>query len=216
MRLLSTFISRLQALFLVFKKNQAKQKLLNKPKRSQQAFSKQYPRYKMGVNCYGTPHIKHAHPDTMLSIGNYCSVAKNVEIYLGGNHRIDWVSTYPFPPFFAQASHIQDYVTSRGDVTIGSDVWLCQNTTILSGVTIGHGAVVANGAVVTKNVEPYAIVAGNPAKFIRWRFDEPTREALLNSAWWDWPEDEILSIVHLICSDDITAFINYANARKPS
>lgn len=214
MNLLSRFVSQLQARFLRLKQLKAQQKLLNKPKRSQQAFSKQYPHYKMGVNCYGVPKVKHEHPDAILSIGNYCSIAKKVEIFLGGNHRIDWVSSYPFPPFFSQASHIQHYVTTRGNVDIGSDVWLCENCTILSGITIGHGAVIANGAVVTKDVAPYAIVAGNPAKHIRWRFDEPTREALLKSAWWDWPEDEVLSIVDKLCSDDISTFLDYAKNRQ--
>ncbi len=199
--------------FSEFKKSRSSNKLLAKPQRSQQRFSKQYPQYKMGANCYGVPNVKHAHPDAVLSIGNYCSIAKNVEIFLGGHHRVDWVSSYPFPAFFQQASHIKDYVTTRGDVTIGSDVWLCQNATILSGVTIGHGAVVANGALVNKDVAPYEIVGGNPAKHIRWRFDEPTREALLASAWWDWPDDEVLSVVELLCSDNITQFLEYAKTR---
>lgn len=216
MRFLSTFYFRLQSYFLRFNKKQAQQKLLNKPKRSQNAFSKQYPHYKMGLNCYGVPNIKHAHPDTMLTIGNYCSIAKNVEIFLGGNHRTDWVSSYPFPAFFAQANHIQNYVASRGDIVIGSDVWLCQNATILSGVTIGHGAVVANGAIVTKDVHPYEIVGGNPAKHIRWRFDEHTREALLESAWWDWPEEEILNVVDKLCSDNLANFLEYAKNRSVS
>jgi acetyltransferase-like isoleucine patch superfamily enzyme len=209
MSLLSTFISRL-------KKNRARKKLQAKPDRSKNKFNEQYPRYKIGTNCYGVPNVKHAHPDAILSIGNYCSIAKNVDIFLGGNHRIDWVSSYPFPVFFKQAKHIRDFVTSKGNVDIGSDVWLCQNATILSGITIGHGAVVANGAIVTKDVFPYEIVGGNPAKHIRWRFDEPTREALLKSAWWDWPEDEVLSIVDLLCSDDISKFLEYAKARKSS
>jgi tetrahydrodipicolinate N-succinyltransferase len=84
---------------------------------------------------------------------------------------------------------------------------------ILSGVSIGHGAVVANSAIVTKDVAAYEIVGGNPAKHIRWRFDESTREALLASAWWDWPEEEVLSIVELLCSDDITKFLDYAKNR---
>ena len=189
-------------------------KLQNKPKRSRAAFNKRYPSYKMGANCYGVPSIKHPHPDAMLTIGSYCSFAKNVEIYLGGNHRTDWVSTYRFPVFFKQASHIENCAITNGSVTIGSDVWLCQNTSILSGVTIGHGAVVANGAIVTKNVAPYEIVGGNPAKHIRWRFDEATREALLKSAWWDWPETEVLSVVDMLCSKDISVFLEYANTRK--
>jgi acetyltransferase-like isoleucine patch superfamily enzyme len=204
--------TNLQNLF--YHKKSPVEKLLNKPKRSQQQFNQQYPNYKMGANCYGVPSVKHAHPDAMLTIGNYCSIAKNVDIFLGGNHRTDWVSSYPFPAFFTQASHIKNYVISRGDVTIGSDVWLCQNATLLSGITVGHGAVVANGSVVVKDVAPYEIVGGNPAKHIRWRFDAPKREALLASAWWDWSEDEVLQVVDLLCSDNISAFLDYASNRK--
>jgi chloramphenicol O-acetyltransferase type B len=200
--------------FLALKKRRSSNKLLDKPKRSQQKFQQQYPRYTMGTNCYGVPNVKHEHPDAKLTIGNYSSIAKNVEIFLGGHHRSDWVTTYRFPVFFEQAKHIQNCAITKGNVCIGSDVWLCQNATILSGVTIGHGAVVANGAIVTKDVAPYEIVGGNPAKHIRWRFDESTREALLASAWWDWPEEEVLSVVDLICSDDIGKFLEYVNNRK--
>ena len=204
---LSQFISRLRT-------NHSDRKLLDKPNRSQQKFHQKYPRYKLGTNCYGVPDVKHAHPDAMLAIGNYCSIAKNVQIFLGGNHRADWVTTYRFPIFFELAKHVQNSAITNGDIMIGSDVWLCQNTTILSGVNIGHGAVVANGAIVTKDVAPYEIVGGNPAKHIRWRFDEPTRTALLKSAWWDWPEDEVLSVVELLCSDNISTFLSYADNRK--
>lgn len=206
MGLFSSFYSKL-------KKNRSNKKLRARPLRSQQQFNKQYPQYKMGENCYGVPSVKHAHPDAMLTIGSYCSIAKNVKILLGGNHRTDWVSNYPFPILFTQASHIQHHATTNGDVIIGSDVWLCENCTILSGITVGHGAVVANGAVVTKDVAPYEIVGGNPAKHIRWRFDELTREALLKSAWWDWPEAEVLSVVDDICSEDPVSFLNYAKNR---
>lgn len=96
---------------------------------------------------------------------------------------------------------------------IGSDVWLCANCIILSGVRIGHGAVVANGAVVSRDVEPYAIVAGNPADIVRWRFDESTRDALLETAWWTWPIEEIRAAVSLLCSEDVTTFLAYALSR---
>lgn len=97
---------------------------------------------------------------------------------------------------------------------IGSDVWLCEDCTILSGVSIGHGAVVANNAVVSRDIPPYAVVAGNPAKIVRWRFDESTRAALLESAWWDWQQEEILQIVDKLCSDDISGFLAYARLRN--
>ena len=197
-----------------YKEQKKQKKMFNKPVRSLKNFKKQYPSYHIGDHCYGVPTVKHQHPDANLKIGNYCSIAKNVQIFLGGIHRTDWVATYPFPAFYKEAGHIKNFTITRGDVVIGNDVWLCENCTILSGVNIGHGAVVANGAIVTKDVAPYEIVGGNPAKHIRWRFDEPTRAALLNSAWWDWPEDEVLSVVELLCSDNISTFLNYADNRK--
>ena len=208
------WISLLKTYLKNRKANAAQIKRFSKPQRSAKAFNKKYPNYAMGINCYGVPIIKHAHPKAKLSIGNYCSIANNVEIYLGGNHRIDWISTYPFPHFFPEASHINDYEVTNGNVEIGSDVWLCQNSTILSGVSIGHGAIIANGAIVTKDVAAYEIVGGNPAKHIRWRFDEKTREILLQSAWWNWSEQELLKTVDLLCSDNITQFKHYINERS--
>lgn len=189
-------------------------KKLTKPERSRQKFLALYPKFEMGAHTYGVPHIQTWDEDTGLKIGNYCSIARNVEILLGGHHRTDWVSSYPFPAFFPEASHIEHYSVSRGDVIIGSDVWLCTNCIILSGVKIGHGAVVASGAVVTRDVEPYAIVAGNPARVTRYRFDEPTRKALLEAAWWDWPEEEIRRVVDKLCSENIEDFLVYVQQRK--
>ena len=99
-------------------------------------------------------------------------------------------------------------------MTIGSDVWLCANSMVLSGVTIGHGAVVGAGAVVTRDIEPYSVVAGNPAKHVRWRFDEATRRMLLDAAWWDWPVAELREIMGLLCSDQIQKLLEYAQQRK--
>ncbi len=205
---------KLLSFFNTRRAQKKREKQLNKPVRSAIRFKKNYPNYSIGKNCYGVPSIKFQHPDAHLQIGSYCSIAKNVQIFMGGMHHTDWVSTYPFHAFFDQALSIQNGETTNGDVVIGSDVWICENATILSGITIGHGAVIANGAIVTKDVAPYSIVGGNPAKHIRWRFDEATRDALLNIAWWDWPEDEILRVVNLICSDNITDFLNYANSRN--
>ena len=214
MKLLSRILKQLKTYFSEREELKKQSKILGKPNRSQKIFNDLYAHSSMGNNSYGVPAIKYRHSDAKLTIGNYCSIAKNVEIYLGGNHRDDWVSTYPFPRYFAEAAYIKGSDGTRGNVTIGSDVWLCQNTTILSGVTIGHGAVVANGAIVTKDVAAYEIVGGNPAKHIRWRFDESTRAALLKSAWWDWPEHEVLSVVELLCSDNISTFIDYVKNRK--
>lgn len=189
-------------------------KIWGKPARNLATFKKTYPNYTIGINCYGLPNIKNVHKDAILSIGSYCSIAPNVKIYMGGLHRTDWVTNYPFPAFFPQVQHIKNFEPTKGNITIGSDVWLCANCVILSGVTIGHGSVVANSAIVTKDVPPYAIVGGNPAKLIRYRFDEPTRSALLASAWWDWPEKEVLSIADKLCSEDIDDFLHYVENRQ--
>ena len=185
-----------------------------KPLRSHEKFRRLYPDFEFGDHSYGVPLVHYWHDQTTLKIGKYCSIAKNVQIFLGGNHRSDWVSTYPFPAFFDEAKHIPDYARSRGDVVIGNDVWLCTDCTILSGVTIGHGAVIGSGAVVRRDVEPYAIMVGNPAQVAGWRFDEAQRQALLETAWWDWPEDEIRAVVDQLCSDDIEAFLAYARQRN--
>ena len=135
--------------------------------RQQEKFKKRYPNYKIGTASYGMPIVHDNNEGSTLKIGAYCSIASNVQIFLGGQHQSNWVSNYPFPFFFAmQAKYREKYIKegSRGDVIIGSDVWLCANSIILSGVTIGHGAVIANGAVISRDVEPYAVMAGNPAK----------------------------------------------------
>ena len=170
-------------------------------------------RYKFGVGSYGMPIIHDWDEGSSLEIGSYCSIASNVQIFLGGNHRAEWVTTFPFPAMVEETRSIENYGVSRGSVVIGSDVWLCSGCMILSGVTIGHGAIVAAGAVVSRDVEPYAVVAGNPARVIKWRFDEATRKALLKSAWWTWPETEIREISPLLCNTDITGFLEYASHR---
>lgn len=182
--------------------------------RDQIRFRKRYPTYEIGVGSYGMPVVHDWSEGSSLRIGSYCSIAHNVQILLGGQHRIDWISSYPFPAYLPEAGHIQDFGGTRGDVVIGNDVWLCTDATILSGVTVGHGAVVACGAVVTRDIPPYAIAAGNPAKVVRWRFDEATRHALLDIAWWDWPEQEVRQVAEVLCSTDTNVLIRYAADRK--
>jgi len=174
------------------------------------------PDYDIGAVTYGMPWVSDLNEGSTLKIGCYTSIAGGVQILLGGLHRLDWVTTYPFPAFVDDLAHIKDYGGTRGDVVIGSDCWICTDALILSGVTIGHGAVVAAGAVVTRDVPPYAVVGGNPARFIKWRFPEATCQALLDIAWWDWPEAEILAAGEYLCSADIDGFIAYARARHPA
>lgn len=181
--------------------------------RQQEKFHKAYPNYTIGFASYGFPIVHDDDEGTTLTIGSYCSIASGVQIFLGKNHRTDWVSSYPFPAFFEEARGIGGYSGSKGDVVIGSDVWLCANCIVLSGINIGHGAVVGAGAVVTRDVTPYSVVAGNPAKHVRWRFEEPIRDALLRAAWWDWSEHEIRSIVTLLCDSDVHTFLAYVESR---
>lgn len=182
--------------------------------KAQHKFRIRYPHYSIGTGTYGTPKVHDWQEGATLSIGAYTSIAKDVHIFLGGHHRTDWISCFPFPDFVEEAAHIKEYGGTRGDVIIGNDVWLAYGCTILSGVTIGNGAVVAARSVVTKSVEPYQIVAGNPAKPIGWRFDEETRSALLASEWWLWPEQEIRTVTELLCSARIEEFLQYASERN--
>jgi chloramphenicol O-acetyltransferase type B len=146
-----------------------------------------------------------------LTIGSFCSIADRVVVYLGGNHRPDWVTTYPFSAFpdrWETARGIQGHPATKGDVTIGSDVWIGSGATIMSGVTIGNGAAIGTNSVVSRDIEPYAIVAGNPARTIRHRFAPEVVEGLLRIAWWDWSDDRIEAAIPTLLDDDIERFIS--------
>ncbi len=160
--------------------------------------------YEIGEYTYGAPRV--VFPEGKLKIGNFCSISWNVTVYLGGNHRIDRIALYPFDPHdgrWPEAAEIGEALTTRGDVTIGNDVWIGSDSIILSGVTIGDGAVIGAGSVVTRDVEPYAMVAGNPAEVIRKRFSDEQIARLLEIKWWDWPEEKIRRNLSLLCSADV-------------
>ncbi len=139
-------------------------------------------------------------------VGNFSSIAKNVTIILQGEHRTEWVTNYPFPksgsPWFDVAGNIL-YKQSKGDVIIGNDVWICHGVTILSGLKIGDGAVIGAGAVISKDVPPYAVVVGNPAKVVKYRFDKKTIRHLLEEKWWDWSDEKIKENMGYLCSEPI-------------
>jgi acetyltransferase-like isoleucine patch superfamily enzyme len=164
-------------------------------------------RYAIGDYTYGNPRVISFRGGVSLTIGKYCSIARNVIIFLESEHRTDWISTYPFPVLWKEAEGIPGHPTTKGDVVIGNDVWIGFSTTILSGVTIGDGAAVGASSVVNRDVPPYAIVAGNPARIVRYRFDEETIQKLLQIRWWDWPNEKVKGNIHLICSDSIDVFI---------
>ena len=167
----------------------------------------------IGDHTYGRPIILERNA-AHLDIGKFCSIATGVEIALG-NHRIDTVSSYPFAvlkKWWPSAAGMADH-DSRGAVTIGSDVWIGASAFITSGVTIGHGAVVAARAVVTKDVPPYAVVGGNPAKVIRYRFPLETIEQLLEIAWWNWSDEDIDAFLPRMFGPRIEDFISAAQSR---
>lgn len=160
--------------------------------------------YEIGEYTYGVPRV--VFPQGRLKIGKFCSISWNVTIYLGGNHRMDWIALYPFSPEdgrWPEAEGIEDFLTTKGDVTIGNDVWIGSDVIIMSGVTIGDGAAIGAGSVVTGDVEPYAIVAGNPARLVKKRFGDEDIVRLLEVSWWDWPEEKIRRNIRLLCSGDI-------------
>lgn len=175
----------------------------------------EYSKYDIGDYTYGKPRFLRWDEDAYSSIGKFCSIAANVKIFEGGNHCLNYISTYPFSLVSSidSINKNKDYRFSKGPVKIGNDVWIGMDTTILSGVTIGSGAVIAAASVVTKDVKPYEVVGGNPAKHIKFRFDEKQIQALLAISWWDWELDRIKSNMHLIRSADIDKFI-YSNMQE--
>lgn len=173
--------------------------------------------FSIGDHSYGAPKVRFAGMGAGLTIGKYCSFADRIDIFLGGNHRTDFVTTYPFtalPGLWPEAKGLDGFAATRGDVVIGNDVWIGSGAAILSGVTIGDGAVIAARAVVAKSVQPYAIVAGNPGREIRLRFEPDVIAALRETAWWDLPEASVRKLIPLLQSDRIEAAIEAIRAER--
>lgn len=140
-----------------------------------------------------------------LIIGKFCSIACGAKfIFNSANHTLSSISTYPFPIFFEEwGLNIKDVAAAwdnKGDIIIGNDVWIGYEAVIMAGVTVGDGAIIGTRAVVTKDVPPYTIVGGVPAKPIRKRFDNETLDELLKIRWWDWPEEKIARNIQAIQS----------------
>lgn len=173
-----------------------------------------YPEYPIGRGSYGDLTVHSYGDDTRFSMGAYCSVAEGCTVILGGGHRTDWVTTYPFSATETTLEHIPGHPVTRGDVRIGSDVWLATGVTVLSGVTIGHGAVAMAGAVITRDVAPYAMVAGVPACEIGKRFDDTVIARLLALEWWNWQHDRIVAAGPHLLSGDVTGFLDLAETGK--
>ena len=170
-------------------------------------FNNQYAAYQIGDWTYGRPHIAWGDEGAKVKIGRFCSIGSGVTILMGSEHYYNWVSTYPFRILFERAKDMPLPSRTKGDVVIGHDVWIGLDALILSGVTIGNGAVIAARSVVTRDVAPYSIVAGVPARHVRFRFDPTTIEALQKIAWWDWPLPKIEEALPLLMAPDLKAFI---------
>ena len=168
---------------------------------------------KAGKYTYGHERIKHHKLKTgNITIGSFCSIGKGVTIYTGkGGHRTEHISTYPFGRRHKETfpkDPTKCLSSIIGDVIIGNDVWIADNATIMSGVTVGDGAIIATNSHVVKDVEPYSVVGGNPAKLIKYRFDEKTIEKLLEIKWWDWEDEKIKEVVPTLDSTNVREFVN--------
>jgi len=139
---------------------------------------KRYKAHQIGEWTYGFPEVPLADEGGKLIIGRFCSIGSGVKIYIGNEHHLDWISTYPFGLAFPDARDLPFPARTKGDVVIGHDVWIGTDAMILSGVTVGNGAVVGARTLVTKDVPPYAVVGGVPSHVIKYRFDPSTIQVL--------------------------------------
>lgn len=158
----------------------------------------------IGDFTYGFPIVRSWGEDARLTVGKFCSIGEHVQIYLGGNHHTDWLTTYPFNVLMKEYFPGIDgeCAATKGDIVIGNDVWIGNDVIILSGVTIGDGAVIGAGSVVTKDVQACDVVAGDPAiqKKILWQ-----KVQAVGARWWDWPLEKIVEAIPILMSTNIYA-----------
>ena len=164
----------------------------------------------IGDFTYGTPVCYSWGEGAKCRIGKFCSIGGNVQIYLGGNHHNDWLTTYPFnamPQLKGAWGDIDGGIAaSKGDVIIGNDVWIANNVTIMSGVTIGDGVTIANGAEVTKDIPSYCLAGGVPARTLKWK---TAANGTAKLKWWDWPIEKLAEAVPILMSKDSMALIRF-------
>ncbi len=170
----------------------------------------------IGEYSYGIPHVLNWTSTDSIVIGKFCSISKNVQILVGENHRVDWVTTFPFNVFLSDYFYIKGHPMSKGNVVIGNDVWIGSDAKIMSGVMIGDGAVVAANALINKDVEPYTIVGGVPAHVIKKRFPEEIIKRLLEIKWWDWDKELIYEAVPLLQSASFDQLFEFYDKRVRS
>lgn len=164
-----------------------------------------------GKHTYGPEATIIGVPDIAVGskIGKFCSIAENLQFIMRGSHMMNWVTTYPFQALWGLDVPLHD-LSPHSPITIGNDVWIAANVKIKQGVKIGDGAILATECFVTKDVPPYALVGGNPAKIIKYRFTEEQIKDLLEIKWWDWEDETIKSLVPLLVSNNIDEFIKQA------
>ena len=176
--------------------------------------------FEIGDFSFGAPEVRYYYDGNRLIVGKFCSIAESSIFLLGGAHRTDFASTFPFGEM-TRVLGPSDRARSRGDIVVGHDVWVAVDATVLSGVTIGHGAVVGAGSVVIDDVPPYAMVFGNPARLVSKRFSDEIIAELLELRWWDFDEQQVRALRPQIESTDIEAFLAACRAirglppRKP-
>lgn len=168
----------------------------------------------VGIGTYGFPTVRtFVHDESRLMVGNYSSLALGATFLLGGEHPLDRPTTYPLRIRSNDSDQGADgFPKFTPDTVVGSDVWIGANSIILGGRRVADGAVVAAGAVVTRDVPPFAIVGGNPARVISYRLDERQRSSLLDLRWWDWPEAQIARATPYLAGKDVGQFIALAEA----
>lgn len=158
------------------------------------------------VNIISWSDLYHVH------LGKYSSIGRDCNFFLHANHRSDWITTSsqlwgPVTPEVADLHMSMGHPTCKGDIVIQNDVWIGAKSTIMSGITIHNGAIIAAGSTVTKDVPPYAIIAGNPGKVVKFRFSEDQIQDLLEISWWNWEESKIKEEAMTLWSGDIEDFI---------
>jgi len=160
----------------------------------------------VGVGTYGVPRLLGFTKRESLVIGKYCSFARDVTFAFNVHHA-KWLASYPLEMYFTQGRSSESSY-SKGSLVIGNDVWIGHVAFIMSGITIGDGAVVGACSVVTKDIPPYAIVVGNPAKVAGYRFDNRQIEFFLKTKWWDWSEEKIGRFMKILCSGNFDEFVS--------
>jgi acetyltransferase-like isoleucine patch superfamily enzyme len=167
-------------------------------------------RLSVGRYSYGKPKVRWYEGDrASVHIGAFCSIADDVVVTVGGGHPLDWPSMYPFRAKLGLPEAYADGLpVLESDVVIGNDVWIGRGARILAGTRIGHGAAIGAYSVVTREVRPYAVVAGNPAREVRRRFSDDEVEAMLEIAWWDWPDEKVRENIASLNRANVAEFID--------